>query len=369
MNLIYTEKMARVLVDYSVNIRPGDRVVVEATLLAEPLVRALYQRILERGGHPHLLLSLPDQDEIHFMKANDAQLDFVPSLYYFAADQFDARIRIYSEANTRALTHVDPYRMARRQKAIAEVQGTVFRRAAEGSLRWVSTLYPTQGYAMEAEMGWNEYQNFVFEACHVTENTPDPVAFWQGIEKEQQHFIDRFEGRKQVAVKGPDADLRFSIEGRAFLNSCGIHNMPDGEIYTGPVEESVEGWVRFTYPAIFSGKLVEGVELTFEQGRVVKASASVNEGLLHQMLETDAGAKYVGEFAVGTNYQIDRFSRNILFDEKIGGTFHMALGAGYPETGSRNRSAIHWDMICDLKSDAQIEVDGEVVYQNGKFID
>lgn len=369
MNLTHTEKMARVLVDYSVNIQPGDRVVVEATLLAEPLVRALYQRILERGGHPHLLLSLPDQDELLFMKANDEQLDFVPSLHYFAADQFDARIRIYSEANTRALTHVDPSRMARRQKAIAEVQGTIFRRAAEGSLRWVSTLYPTQGYAMEAEMGWNEYQNFVFEACHVAEDTPDPVAFWQGIEKEQQRFIDRFEGRKQVAVKGSDVDLRFSIEGRTFLNSCGIHNMPDGEIYSGPVEESVEGWVRFTYPAVFSGKLVEGVELTFEQGRVIKASARANEDLLHRMLETDAGAKYVGEFAIGTNYQIDRFSRNILFDEKIGGTFHMALGAGYPETGSRSRSAIHWDMICDLMGDSQIEVDGEVVYQNGKFVD
>jgi aminopeptidase len=171
-----------------------------------------------------------------------------------------------------------------------------------------------------------------------------------------------------LEVKGPDVDLRLSIQDRTFLNSCGIHNMPDGEIYTGPVEDSLEGWVRFTYPAIYSGQIVEGVELTFEQGRVVKASARRNEGLLLRMLETDAGAKYVGEFAIGTNYQIDRFSRNILFDEKIGGTFHMALGAGYPETGSLNRSVIHWDMICDLHHDSHILADGEKVYQEGKFV-
>jgi aminopeptidase len=361
-------KMARVLVDYSVNIQAGDRVLIEATMLAEPLVREVYRRVLERGGHPHILLSLPDQEEIFFSAASDDQLDFVPALHLTAVEQFDARIRMYSEANTRALTQVDPVRMARRQKAQAVVQGTVFRRAAEGTLRWVSTLYPTMAYAMEAEMGWNEYQDFVYNACNVGDEVDDPVKIWQAAGLAQQRYIDRIDGHQIVELKGPDVDLRLSIQGRTFLNSCGSHNMPDGEIYTGPVEDSLEGWVRFTYPAIYAGQLVEGVELRFEQGRVVKASAARNEGLLLRMLETDAGARYVGEFAIGTNYQIDRFSRNILFDEKIGGTFHMALGNGYPETGSHNRSVIHWDMICDLRRDSQILMDGEKVYQDGKFL-
>jgi aminopeptidase len=366
---IRVEKMARVLVDYSVNIQPGDRVLVEGTMLGEPLIRAVYQRVLERGGHPHILMSLPDQDEIFYTSAKEDQLDFVPALHQFAVENFDARIRMYSEANTRALTQVDPARVARRQKALAVVQGTVFRRSGEGTFRWVSTLFPTPAYAMEAEMGWLEYQDFVFNACHVNPDTADPVAVWKSVGEKQRRYIEMFEGRQWVELKGPDVDLRLSIQGRTFQNSCGIHNMPDGEIFTGPVEDSVEGWVRYTYPAIYSGQIVEGVELKFEQGRVVQASARRNEALLLRMLETDAGAKHVGEFAIGTNYHIDRFSRNILFDEKIGGTFHMALGAGYHETGSLNRSVIHWDMICDLKRDSQITVDGDLVYQDGKFVD
>jgi aminopeptidase len=363
---IRVEKMARVLVDYSVNIQPGDRVLIESTLLAEPLVREVYRRVLERGGHPHLLLSLPDQDEIFFAAAKDDQLDFVPALHQYAVEQFDARIRVYSEGNTRSLTHVDPARMARRQKALAVVQGTVFRRAGEGSLRWISTQYPTMAYAMEAEMGFNEYQDFFYSACHADDQTPDPVAFWKQVGADQQRIIQRLEGHDRVVLKGPDVDLRLSIQGRKFLNSCGIHNLPDGEVYTGPVEDSVEGWVRFTYPAIYAGQIVEGVELTFEKGRVAQAKAQRNEPLLLKMLETDAGAKYVGEFAIGTNYQINRFTRNILFDEKIGGTFHMALGAGYPETGSLSRSVIHWDMICALQG-AEINLDGETIYRDGKF--
>ena len=362
------DKFAQVLVDYSTNIKPGERVLIEATTAAEPLVRSVYRRVLERGGHPHILLSLPDQEEILFASGSDQQLEFVPTLHRVAVEQFEARIRIYSETNTRALTQADPARVARRQKAIAGVQQIVFRRAGEGSLRWISTQFPTQAYAMEAEMGWNAYQDFVYQACHVDDTTPDPVAYWQSVGVNQQRFIQLLEGHDQVHVQGADVDLHLSIKGRTFLNSCGQHNLPDGEIYTGPVEDSLEGWVRFTYPAIYSGQVVEGVELRFQQGRVVQASAAKNEGLLQRMLETDAGARYVGEFAVGTNYQINRFTRNILFDEKIGGTFHMALGAGYPETGSRNKSIIHWDMICDLTKDGQITADGETVYRNGKFV-
>jgi len=360
-------KMANVLVDYSVNVQPGDRVMVEATTAASDLVREVYRRILERGGHPHVLLSLPEQEEILYAAGGDEQLEFVPTFYMLAAEEFDARIRIYSEINTRALSNVDPQKQAKRQKGLSAVQKMAMKRAADGSFRWISTQFPTQAYAMEAEMGWDEYQDFVFSACHCNDATPDPVAHWRAIGAEQERHIQRIQGGNEVTLRGPNVDLRMSIAGRKFLNSCGIHNLPDGEIYTGPVENSVNGWVRFTYPAIYAGKIVEGVELRFVDGQVVGAKAQKNEEFLLRMLDSDSGARYLGEFAIGTNFEINRFTRNILYDEKIGGTFHLALGASYPETGGMNTSMIHWDMICDMRRDAEIRVDGEVFYRDGKF--
>lgn len=360
------EKMARVLVDYSVAIQPGEKVLIESTTEAEALVRACYRRVLEAGGHPHILLSLVDQDEILFATGKDEQLDFVPSFHKLAADTFDARIRIYAEANTRALTRVDPARAARRQKALAAVQSVVFRRAAEGQLKWISTQFPTQAYAMEAEMGWQEYQDFLFGANHCDDQTADPVAYWKEFGRWQQQVVERVTGHDRVTIQGPNADLSLSVRGRTFMNSCGIHNLPDGEIYTGPVEDSVNGWVAFTYPGMFAGRAVEGIRLTFKDGQVVEATANKNEDLLKAMLATDAGARYLGEFAIGTNFGIQRFTRNILFDEKIGGTFHLALGQSYAETGGQNKSGIHWDLICDLR-EGEIRVDGELLLKGGKL--
>lgn len=367
MRDIRIEKMAQILVDYSTRVQPGDRVAIAATVLAEPLVRALYERILDRGGHPHLLLDFANQDESFYAHAKDEHLDFVPLFHKMAFEQFEVLIKIRSEANTRALSSVDPQRQSRRQRGLSALLQAQMRRGAEGSLRWMSTLYPTAAYAMEAEVGLLEYQDFVFRACHADKNTPDPVAYWQGVHREQERIVKWIEGHDLVHIQGPNADLTLSIRGRKFRNASGQNNLPDGEIYTAPVETSVKGWVRFTYPAVYLGRVVEGVELTFKEGRVVRASAEKNQEFLLKMLDIDAGARYLGEFAIGTNFEIDRFTRNILFDEKIGGSFHIALGAGYPETGSQNQSVIHWDMICDLRQDAQISVDGEVIYRNGAF--
>lgn len=360
------DQFAKIIVDYSAQIQAGDRVVIEATTAAEPVLRSIYQRILEKGAHPHMLLALPDQEELFYQYAQNAQLDYIPPFHMLAAREFDARIRIYSELFTRSLTAVDPIKQARKQKATAAVQNIVFQRGASGALRWVSTLTPTIAYANEAEMGWQAYQDFVYRACHADE--ADPVAYWKSIQGKQQRYVALFKDHDLVTLRGRDVDLRLSVRGRVFMNASGQHNMPDGEIYTGPVENSVEGWVRFTYPAIYQGRLVEGIELTFEQGRVVKATAQKNQDLLDQLINLDAGARYLGEFAIGTNYEIDRFTKNILFDEKIGGSFHVAIGAGYPETGSKNTSNIHWDMICDLKQDAEMCIDGELIYRNGKFL-
>jgi aminopeptidase len=325
------DKTARILVEHSTRVKLGDRVVIEATTAAEPLVQSVYKHVLECGGQPHLLLSFPDQEETFFRTANNDQLDFTPTFHKLAADQFEARIRIYSDTNTRALSEIDPARQARRLKALAVVQQTVNRRSGEGVLKWVSTLFPTNAYAMEAEMGMQDFVDFYFRACHADEGTPDPLAYWKDVEEKQNAYVKVFEGRNQVLVRGDNTDLAFSIKGRKFINASGQHNLPDGEVYTSPVEESVNGWVRFTYPATYQGVVVEGAELTFVGGNVVKAAAQKNQNFLLKMLDSDSGARFLGEFAIGTNYGITHAIHHALFDEKIGGSFHLALGMGYPE--------------------------------------
>ena len=361
-------KFAKILVEHSANIQPGDRVAIEATTAAEPLIRELVIHILERGGYPYLLLDLVDGEELLFKYGNEAQLSHVSDVKMFAYKNFESRIRIHSITNTRSLSNTEATRQKTRQKSFSPILKVQMKRGAEKAFKWVTTLFPTEAYAMEANMGLHEYKDFVFGAVHATQNTSDPIEYWHTMKTKQQKIIDYIEGHDQVVLRGPNVDLKLSITGRKFNNSYGKHNMPDGEIYTGPVEDSLNGWVKYTYPAITQGRVVEGIRLTFKQGQVVSATSRTNQEFLNQMIETDDGSRFVGEFAIGTNFQIDRFTGNILFDEKIGGTFHMALGAGYPETGSRNKSMIHWDMICDLRTDSEIIVDGEVVYRNGDFI-
>jgi aminopeptidase len=362
------QKFAQILVDHSTEVKRGDSVAITSSTAAEALVRELYALVLQRGGHPHILLDFPGQEEIFFDFADEEQINFVPLFHKMAFEEFDVLIKIRADENTRTLAGIDPKRQASRQKTIFSLLQAQLKRGADKSLRWVSTLYPTNAYAMEAGMGLREYEDFVFRAMHADEDTLDPIAHWQRVKSNQERIIDRIEGHDLVELRGPNVDLSLSIKGRTFENACGEHNLPDGEIYTGPVEQSANGWVNYTYPAMYQGRIVDGVKLRFEEGRVVEAIASENEEFLLKMLETDAGARFIGEFAIGTNFEIDRFTKSILFDEKIGGTFHMALGAGYPETGSKNKSDIHWDMICDMRQDAEIKVDGEVVYRDGEFL-
>ena len=365
------QKFAKVLVEHSTQVVPGDRILIEATTAAEPLVRELFVQILEKGGIPHPMISFPGmvpfiQDDLYLTYASDTQLDFVPTFYKLAYDQFEGRIRIHSATNTRSTTSIDPGKVQRRGRATSTITEAQMRRGGENKFKWVTTLFPTDAYAQDAGMSLKDYEDFVFGAVHVFED--DPIAFWKGTAVGQQKAIDFLANKSLVTLRGPNVDLTLSIKGRRFLNSTGDKNMPDGEIYTGPVEDSVTGWVKFTYPAIYGGVAVEGAELTFNRGRVERAKAEKNQDYLVKMLESDEGSRHLGEFAIGTNFDIDRFTGNILFDEKIGGTFHMALGAGYPETGSKNRSSIHWDMICDMRTDAEITVDGDLFYKNGQFV-
>ena len=364
-------KFANVLVQHSARVVPGDRILLEGTTAAEPLLRELYIQILEKGGHPHLMVALPgtmpfSQDEMYLTYAKDTQLDFVPTFYKMAYEQFEGRIRIHSATNTKGTSNIDPVKIQRRSKATSVITEAQFRRGGAGEFKWVTTLYPTEAYAQDANMSLKEYEDFVFGAVHT--NEADPIAFWNSVKEKQQSAVDFMKGKNQVVLRGPNVDLTLSVKGRTFMNSFGTFNMPDGEIYTGPVEDSVNGWVKFTYPANYGGTSVEGAELTFSNGRVGTAKADKNQEFLLKTLESDAGSRHLGEFAIGTNFDIQQFTGNILFDEKIGGSFHMALGAGYPETGSKNKSAIHWDMICDMRTDSEILVDGELFYKDGQFV-
>ena len=363
---IRVSKLADLLVNYSVAVKPGDRVAIYGAALAEPLLKEMYASVLKAGGYPLLLCGLSDTEEIFYRYASDDQLRYIHQPLKNIMETYDVRISVLAEANTRSLSNVDSAKTVLYSQSHAELSKIFLRRAAEGSLRWTLSLFPTNAFAQDADMGLNEYEDFVYGACMPDMN--DPVGYWQRFSAWQERIVQWLRGKKQVQVTGPDTDLRVNIEGRPFVNCDGHENMPDGEVFTGPVEDGVEGHVRFSYPAIYQGREVTGVQLWFEKGRVVKATADKNEEFLLKTLDTDEGSRRLGEFAIGTNEGIQRFTREILFDEKINGSFHMAVGAGYPESGSKNESAIHWDMICDLRQGGQIRVDGQLIYENGRFV-
>ncbi len=360
------ETMARILVDYSLEVRPNQLVRISGAPEGAPLILAVYQGVLERGAHPFLQVGLEEAEEALYRYASDAQLDFVPQFMKDMVEQIDATITVWTDVNTKRLTNVDPAKQARRAVALRPLSDRLLERAARKELRWTGTLYPTQAFAQDAEMSLREFEDFVYTACLVEE--PDPIGAWKKLSKEQQRLVDRLGKAREIRVLGPDTDLRLEVGGRTWINCDGHENFPDGEIFTGPIEQSVNGHIRYTYPACAYGREVEDVRLWFENGKVVRATAAKNEAFLLKMLETDEGARYVGEFALGTNPGIQRFTKNTLFDEKIGGTIHLALGKGYPESGRKNRSAIHWDMVCDLRDGGEIWVDGSLFLKNGKVV-
>jgi aminopeptidase len=366
MNDPRVDNLAKILVNYSVDVQPGDRVLLNGAIVALPLVKEVYRQILMAGGHPLIIMQDDALTEIEFSESNDEQLRHIPEPLKQVYETYDCFISVRAASNTRSLTGIDPSRQRITQEARRELAGKYMQRAAEGDARWVVTLYPTNAHAQEADMSLTDYEDFVFSACFADKD--DPISEWRAVSTEQDRLVKWLAGKDQVVAKGTNIDLTLSISGRKFINADGRSNMPDGEIFTGPVEESVSGWIKYSYPAIVSGREVSGIELFFEDGKVVKATAEKNEDFLLQMLDMDEGARYVGEFAIGTNMGIQKFTKSILYDEKIGGTLHMALGRGYPETGSKNTSGIHWDMICDMRNGAEIVVDGELFYRSGEFM-
>lgn len=359
-------KMASVIVNYSTKVKPGDKVLIRGTSpLAQPLMQALYQESLKAGGITFTYVHMSKEDDIVMGNGNSAQIEAINPMLKMMYEECDVIVRIDCEEDTHGLSRFDADKSKSRMRARGAITQIQMRREADKSLRRCTTLFPSPAYAADAGMSFEDYSDFVFRGCML--HLDDPVAYWKEYAAKQQKLCDYLDGKKKLAVRGKNIDLEMSIQGRLFKNADGTNNFPDGEIFTGPVEDSVTGWVRFTYPAIYYGNTVKGIELRFEKGRIVKATAQENEKFLQAVLDTDEGARTLGEFAIGTNKGIDRFTGQILFDEKIGGTVHMAAGQGYAETGSRNNSAIHWDMICDLR-DGQILADGEKFYENGDFL-
>ena len=360
------EKLADVLIDYSLAIREGDFFAINSPPIAAPLVEALYVRALKKGAFPVTSIGLPHLSELFLAHATPAQLEWVSPVQRLIIEQADATFSILADTNTKSLTNSDPAKQMQRAAAMNDLTKTYMERAASGALRWSLTLYPTEAYAQDAEMSLAEYEEFVYGAGLLHES--DPVAAWKKQGAEQQRLIDWLVGKEQVHILGPDTDLTLSIKDRIFINADGSRNFPDGEIFTGPVEESINGHIHFSYPANLGGREIEDIRLTFAHGVVTQATAARGQEYLEKLLDTDAGARRVGEFAFGTNYGIQRFTKNTLFDEKIGGTMHMALGRAYPETGGKNESAIHTDIVCDLRSGGSITVDGQAFARDGKFV-
>jgi aminopeptidase len=365
-------KLADVIVRYSTRIRKGDLVQIHAEPAAMPLIEAVYEAVVRAGGNPYWTTRSEQLQELMLLHGTEEQLRFLSPIETHRVETIDVHIGLWADLNTKFLGKMDPARVAMMQSARKPVMKRFLERAAEGTLRWCGTQFPTMGAAQDAEMSLRQYEDFVYGAGLL--HLPDPVKAWEAISERQQRVCDFLASKKSLRFRAPalsgddGTDLTVNIDpARArWVNCAGRENFPDGEVFTGP--QGVDGHVNYSFPAVYQGREVEGVRLAFKGGRVVDASARKNEEFLIKMLDQDQGARSLGEIAIGTNYGITDFSRNTLFDEKIGGTFHAAVGAGYPESGNTNESGLHWDMVCDLRKGGTIEADGEVFHRDGRFL-
>jgi aminopeptidase len=354
-----TERFAALLTDYCLDVQPGWQVLVRSTTLAAPLLRALHAAVLARDAWPLLRVELRGVEEDFHVLGLDRHLDSYGSIAEAEAAQADAFLAIQAPFNTRALAEIDPQRIARVASSRAPLTELRMRK------RWCGTLWPTPAGAQQAGMGDDAFAAFVRGALFL--DREDPAAAWRELGAFQAGLVERLSSARELRIEADGTDLTLRVDRRTWVNSDGKRNMPSGEVFTGPVEDSANGVVRFTVPSSPRGVAVEDVELTFRDGEVVNARAGRGDEYLQRTLATDPGARRLGEIGIGTNRGIDRPIGAILFDEKIGGTVHLALGRSYPETGGRNESAVHWDLICDLRNGGRLTADGEVVQEGGAF--
>jgi aminopeptidase len=359
-------KLARVMVRYSVPLKQGDLFRIDATPAASPLVRELYREALLAGAHPLVRISLEEIDELLYKYGSEAQLTHIPQVVKQEIEEIAATLYIMSSENTRHLSGADSQKVALRRKAGRALSERFYERVNAGEANWSITLFPTYAAAQDADMSLTDYEDFVYTAGKL--DADDPVAEWQAVRTQQQRIADFLGTKQAIRLVAPDTDLTYHTAGRGWINADGQKNFPDGEVFTSPDEMKTEGHIRFSFPALYMGREVTDVRLVFREGQVVEASAAKGEDLLHSLLDMDEGARRLGEAAFGTNYNIKSFTRNILFDEKIGGTIHLALGTAFEEIGGRNKSALHWDMVCDMRQGGTAYADGQVFYKDGQFL-
>jgi len=359
-------KLAKALVNYALPVRKGDWFVINGTDLAAPLIREVYREAVAVGANVDVRVALEGLDEIFFKHASDEQLAYIGPVTQLTAEKANATLNIMSAHNLKSLSGIDPARQALAGRARAGLSRLFMQRDAAGDLRWCITLYPTNASAQEAGMSLAMYEEFVYGAMLL--DADDPVAAWQAQARAQQRLADALTTMRELRILGEGTDLRLNVAGRTWINGDGTKNFPDGEVFSAPVEDSVNGVITYTYPAIFGGREVDGVRLTFAGGRAVKAEARQGEAFLNQMLDMDAGARVLGEIGIGTNNGIQQFTKNMLFDEKIGGTLHLALGAAYAQCGGKNESSLHWDMLIDLRRSGEVQADGHTVMKDGRWL-
>ena len=362
------ERLADLVVGYSLGLQPGKIVRVDSTTTGLPLAAEVYRAGLRAGAFPYMNVELEAAAEALVVEGNDEQIEFIRPTAEAEVDAIDAIVTIWSEANTRALTGSSPERHQRLIAATRQLTNRRWARISAGELGWSGVLCPAPAHAQDAGMSLEQYTSFVFRACHV-EGEGDATAHWRAQSAELGAHAERLAQVRELRITGPDTDLRIVVEGRKWEAADGHYNMPDGEVYTSPVETETEGEISFSFPALFHGREVDGIRLRFEGGKVVSAEARRGADFLDALLDLDEGARRLGEVAFGLNYEIDRFTSNTLFDEKIGGTMHVALGSAFEELGGTNDSALHWDLVCDLRADGEVYGDGELIWRAGRFLD
>lgn len=366
MNKLW-EKYAGVLVNYSTKVKEGDLVIIRATSHeAQPLVKEIYKQVLQKGANPVVRTTMEGLAETFIKYANDTQLEYVDPMTEIEYEKADVLISIGAPTNTKSMAKADSKKMAKRSAATRELSNKMLKRSAEGKLNWVIADFPTNALAQEAKMSLDEYTEFLIKSCYLHEE--DPIKKWEEIDKEQQRLADYLNKTTKLHIIGEDTDITFDTTGRKWLNCSGQCNFPDGEIYTSPVEDSANGTIYFDFPQIYRGNEAHKVRVRLENGKVVEARAEKGEEYFLNMINQDEGARFVGEIAIGTNYMVQDVTGNILFDEKIGGSIHMALGASYPEAGGKNESGLHWDLIKNMKNGGEIYADDVLIYKDGKFV-
>ena len=350
-----TQKLAKLLVKYSVFVKPNENVIISGETEAEPLMLAIYKEIILAGAHPVLKIGLKESAPFFYKHAKPHQIRKYPDITEMMINKSHKYIGIASEFNSRELTNCDPKKITARAKVTQKISDLICNNKPK--IHRVTTSYPTPALAQDAEMSLNEYENFFYDAC---------LQNWKMLGKKMDKIKSKFKEGSSVHLVGKNVDLKMRVHGKLANSDKGEENMPGGEIFMAPVRESLNGKIKFDFPAIRDGKEVTDIELGFKDGRVISAKASKNEDFLKEMLAADENSSYVGELGIGCNPKINKFTKDLLFDEKIGGTIHLALGSAYKENGGGNDSAIHWDIVKDMKK-GKIIVDGKVIQKNGKW--